>query len=65
MTQAKPQSKTKVAGVWASAIAVVLARAYMLMLALGILHLQWTHSIPPLGLWECVALSTAFAMVKR
>lgn len=51
--------------IWVLAAVVTVLRAFMLMLALGILHLQWTASIPPLGLWECMALSTAFTLVKR
>jgi hypothetical protein len=52
-------------GLWGTLVAILLLRAYMVMLALGILHLQWTPSIPALGIWECLALSAAFTLAKR
>lgn len=52
-------------GVWASVVGILLLRAYLVMLALGILHLQWTRTIPALGMWECLALSAAFTLAKR
>lgn len=46
-------------------LTIVVSRAFLLMLALGIVHLQWSASVPALGFWECMALSAAFAAVKR
>jgi hypothetical protein len=57
--------KSKAASLWAAAICITAVRAYLLMLALGVLHLQWTAAIPALSFWECLVLSTAFTFVKR
>lgn len=55
----------KSSGNWVALVVIVMLRAFMLMLALGILHQQWTAGIPALGLWECLVLSFAFTLVKR
>ena len=46
-------------------VVIVVTRAFLLMLALGILHLQWSASVPALSFWECTVLSAAYAAVRR
>lgn len=65
MAAAHADDKQSATALWGTLLAVTAIRSYFLMLALGVLHLQWTHNIPALGLWECAVLSTAFTLVKR
>jgi len=46
---------------------VWLIRSFVLMLALGALHNDWTPQVPALGFWACLAVASVFSpgMMKR
>jgi len=46
-------------------IILVPLRALLLMVSLGILHLQWSQAVPALGFWSCVILSMTYTGLIR
>jgi hypothetical protein len=41
----------------AAALILFVARGFLLMLALGALHNDWTANVPALGFWACLAVA--------
>ncbi len=58
MTEEKKLDKKQPDWYGLTAVGIIFfLRGFILMLALGALHNDWTVNVPPLGFWACLAVA--------